>query len=430
MEHQYAPGSYYDWSLMANIPIDNREDPHFSAFRDKLIRELEQGILPFWLKYSLDQKHGGFYGRVEKNGKAVPEAPKGLILNTRILWSFSAAYNALGNTEYLKIADRAWSYLCEYFIDTEFGGAYWMLDCRGVPVDDKKKVYGHAFFIYALAEYYRATSKITALDLAVELFHIVESQFFDPENSGYLEAALRTWDKAEDIRLSDIDMNEKKSMNAHLHVLEAYTNLVRVWNDSMLRRQLTSLLLNFKNHIINSSTAHFNLFFNERWEVKSQVVSPGHDIEGSWLLCEAANILDDNDLKEEFHRLAISQAEAVYVKGVNPDGSLIYEIHSDGRMNTEKHWWVQAEGMVGFFNAWQLTGNKRFYQALLGVWSYIENNLIDAEHGEWYYKINGDSKVDWGDFKISEWKGPYHNTRACLEVARRLDTLRYKYKDI
>ncbi|MGD9159289.1 MAG: AGE family epimerase/isomerase [Desulfobacteraceae bacterium] len=388
--------------------------------KDRFLKEVEQGILPFWLKYSLDEEHGGFYGRVGNTGQPVSGAPKALILNTRILWSFSAAYLVMGNPEYLKTADRAWNYLREYFIDTEYGGAYWILDCHGVPLDDKKKVYGQAFFVYALAEYYRAASKITALDLAVEFFNVIEKQFFDTENGGYFEAALRDWGTADDTRLSAIDLNEKKSMNAHLHVLEAYTNLLRVWDDPRLRQQLTALLNDFYNHIINKQTYHFNLFFNEIWEVKSQQISLGHDIEGSWLLCEAVELIDDKELKEEFHNLAVKQANAVYEKGINLDGSLIYDILPHGRTNMERHWWAQAEATVGFLNAWQLTGDKKFYRAMLGAWNYISGSLIDNEHGEWFYKRNEDGQVDNNEFKISEWKGPYHNTRACLEVVRRL----------
>lgn len=417
MENKYAAGTHYCRALMEK----NLVGTDINNLKEQLLKELECGILPFWLKYSVDEEHGGFFGRVDNRGQAaVPGAPKALILNTRILWSFSAAYSTLGNPEYLKMADRAWNYLCEYFIDTEYGGAYWMLDCQGIPLDDKKKVYGHAFFIYALSEYYRATSKITALDLAVELFDIIEKQFFDHENGGYFEAALRDWSMADDMRLSAIDLNEKKSMNAHLHILEAYTNLLRVWDDPRLRRQLNALLNDFRSHIINRETSHFSLFFNEAWEAKSRTVSIGHDIEGSWLLLGAAELFDDNELKKDFINLAILQAESVFKRGINQDGSLIYEIHPDNLMNRERHWWTQAEAIVGFLNAYQLTGNKKFYQAMLGVWNYIRDNLIDRDHGEWFYKRREDGNIG-DELKVSEWKGPYHNTRACLEAVRRLD---------
>ncbi len=391
--------------------------------RCQFLFELEHGILPFWLKYSVDEGNGGFHGRVENEGKAVPRSNKGLILNTRILWAFSAAYSAFGNTEYLKMADRAWEYIIDHFIDRAFGGAYWMLDFQGRPVEDKKKVYGHAFLIYSLAEYFRATGKQTALDLAVEIFDIIERRFLDPENGGYFETTLRDWTSADDMRLSAVDLNEKKSMNAHLHILEAYTGLLRVWPDSRLKKQLNALLNDFLHHIINRQTWHFHLFFNEFWEPKSDAVSPGHDIEGSWLLWESALVINDPGIKKEVGELSIHLSNAVYEKCLDPDGGLIYENHDDNEKNLEKHWWVQAEAMAGFLNAYQLSGDYRFYTKMLGVWEYIRENLIDQVNGEWFYKRTEDGVIAFDQFKISEWKGPYHNSRACLEMARRLDLL-------
>jgi cellobiose epimerase len=396
---------------------------NISDLKIEFIDEVNQKILPFWLRFSMDHENGGFYGRVDNIGNAIPDAPKSLILNTRILWTFSEAYSAFGNKEYLNMADRAFDYLHEYFYDREFGGVYWLLDSQGVPLDDKKKVYGHAFLVYALASYYRVTGKRAVLDSAVGVFNLIEKHFLDKEHGGYFEATLRDWGSAEDMRLSAIDMNEKKSMNAHLHILEAYTNLLRVWREPTLKEQLINLLKIFRDHIIDPDSLHFNLFFDETWHIKSKQVSPGHDIEGSWLLFESAELLNEPDLKEEFKKLSILQAKAVLDLCLDMDGSLIYEIHPDGSKNMEKHWWVQAEAMVGFLNAYELTGERKFYEAMMKVWDYIKNNLIDNENGEWLYKRLGNGKVDEIESKISEWKGPYHNCRACLEIAGRLNRM-------
>ncbi len=395
----------------------------YDDLKNEVLEELQQGILPFWLRYSKDEHKGGFYGRVDNKGNPVPDAPKGLILNTRILWSFSAAYNTFKNTAYLKTADRAYEYIIEYFIDIEFGGAYWMLDSRGVPIEDKKKVYGHAFLIYALSEYYKAAGKKIVMDQAVSLFNIIEKHFFDEVNGGYLETAERDWSVTEDMRLSAVDMNEKKSMNAHLHILEAYTNLFSIWPDDGLKKQLTRLAEDFLKYIIHSDSGHFNLFFDEAWNVKSCSISPGHDIEGSWLLWETAEILDDPGLKDKVLKAVIKQAEEIYKNCTNPDGSLMYEIHSDGKRNSEKHWWVMSEAMVGFLNAYQLTGDTKYYEAVSGAWEYISNSLIDREYGEWFYKRGEDNSIAEDEYKISEWKGPYHNIRACLEVLKRVENL-------
>jgi mannobiose 2-epimerase len=391
--------------------------------KTQYIDELRQNILPFWLRFSMDHENGGFYGRVDNRGNAILDAPRSLILYTRILWTFSEVYSAFGNMEYLKMADRACEYLLEYFYDREFGGVYWLLDSQGVPLDDKKKAYGHAFMIYALASYYRVTGKRTVLDSAVDLFKIVEGHFLDRKYGGYFEATLRDWSVAEDMRLSAIDMNEKKSMNAHLHILEAYTNLLRVWRCPTLKEQIVNLLKIFRDHIIDPDTSHFNLFFDDAWQIKSRTVSPGHDIEGSWLLFESAEIINDPELKAEIKNRSILQATAVLDRCLGHDGSLVYEIHPDGAKNMEKHWWVQAEAMVGFLNAYELTGDYKFFRAMKDVWQYIQTNLIDTKNGEWFYKRLHDGKVDEKEPKISEWKGPYHNSRTCIEIAGRLNRI-------
>lgn len=388
--------------------------------KEALLNEIKQGILPFWINYSIDKEHGGFYGRVDNAGNALPEAPKGLILNTRILWSFSAIYSAIDDADCLKMAGRALNYLREYFFDRESGGLYWMLDFKGNPLECKKKVYGHAFLIYSLAEYYKITGNGSVLGLAVDIFNIIENKFFDRENGGYFETTGRDWSVTYDMRLSDIDLNEKKSMNAHLHILEAYSALMLVWPDVHLKKQLTALLENFLEHIIDYETGHFRMFFNELWEIKSRDISLGHDIEGSWLLWEAAFILNNPVITEKVKKAVIRQADSVYQKGLNPDGSLIYEIRGDESLNRERHWWAQAEAMVGFLNVYQLTEDIKYYDAMTNAWDYIRANLIDKENGEWFYKRDEDNLIAEDEYKISEWKGPYHNTRACLELVRRL----------
>jgi cellobiose epimerase len=78
---------------------------------------------------------------------------------------------------------------------------------------------------------------------------------------------------------------------------------------------------------------------------------------------------------------------------------------------------------VGFLNAYQITGEDPFLKAALQVWNYVEANLVDRSHGEWFWRINLDGRPDLALPKVSEWKGPYHGTRACLESVRRIAQL-------
>ncbi|MBN2279586.1 MAG: AGE family epimerase/isomerase [Candidatus Marinimicrobia bacterium] len=390
----------------------------------RLAKELYDNILPFWIDNAVDYDHGGFIGRIFNDLRVEENAPKGLILNARILWTFSKAYNISKIDDYLQIATRAYRYLIEKFYDEKFGGFVWSVDYNGNFFDEKKRAYGQGFAIYGLSEYYRASRDEWALKVAIDTFHHLEKYAFDPENTGYFETYNRDWTLADDLRLSERDMDEKKSMNNHLHLLEGYANLYRVWKNKLLEKQLRSLLLNFRDHIINRETLHFRLFFDEKWHPKSANESYGHDIEGSWLLFESAEILGHDDLIDDIKHLAVKMAEVSRDNHLSPDGSLCFE-SSPGTLNREKHWWVSAEALVGYFNAYELTGEKAYLYAVQKVWDFIDHHFVDKELGEWYYLINESGHVDNSEYKVSEWKGPYHNGRACIEILARIRKIKH-----
>ncbi|WP_429373283.1 AGE family epimerase/isomerase [Paenibacillus sp. DS2015] len=392
------------------------------TWKSKVKQELTDNILGFWMKHTLDEQHGGFLGEISTDLQVTPRADKCLVLNTRILWTFSAAYRLYPNKEYLIIAKRAYDYILKYFIDLKYGGLFWMVHANGTPSDDKKQVYGQAFAIYALTEYHRATGDEVALEQAIQLFHIVETHSYDPTNKGYLEALSRDWQATDDVSLSDKDLNEKKSMNTHLHIMEAYTNLLRVWPSPLLQQKLTELIEVTLDHIINSETGHFKLFFDESWQVKSEHISYGHDIEGSWLLVEAAEVLGNVPLLKRTKEVAIQMAETTYAEGVDTDGGIINEADATGFIDTNKDWWPQAEAMVGFYNAYQLTGDSKFEQAAYRSWDFIEQYIIDHEHGEWFWSVNRAGIPNLQHAKVSAWKCPYHNGRACMEMLERLQS--------
>ncbi len=390
------------------IPLDLK-----ASAKDVLVNN----ILRFWSERMVDTEHGGFYGRIDGHDILHPEAEKGAVLNARILWTFASATRILHSMPYRILAARAKDYLLTRFIDPQYGGVYWSLNADGTPLDTKKQTYAIAFAIYGLAEYYRATQDPEALLTAIRLFDDIEVHAFhvsslegESEGVGYVEALTRDWQPIADMRLSDKDENAVFTMNTHLHVLEAYTNLYRVLKNvhrddvqgtkERVERQLRTLIDIFANHIFDPATGHLMLFFDEKWQPSNTHTSPGHDIEAAWLLREAQAVLGEN---EEVNKLSRRLAVAAR------DGIL-----------QEKQWWCYAEAVVGYIDQWQDIPDPHYLNLANAAWDFIVDHLVDHEHGEWYWSVLPDGTPNRNEDKAGFWKCPYHNSRMCYELIERL----------
>lgn len=379
--------------------------------------ELSVNILPYWMENMIDPA-GGFYGRIDGSGALDAGSPRGGILNARILWTFASAYRLFGKEEYLMTALRAKDEILHRFLDHGFGGTFWSIGPDGSPLDTKKQIYAIAFSIYGLSELYRASSDGESLYAAIDLFHSIEEHSFDAGRNGYMEAFTREWAPIEDMRLSDKDQNDAKTMNTHLHILEAYTSLYRVWKDEFLARQLHNLIELFLDRILLPD-GHLALFFDEEWDITSHVTSYGHDIECSWLLCEAAEVLGDRGLLERVNAACSRMADAA-MEGWTSDGGMVYERDlNDGSVDADRHWWVQAETVVGCLNMYRLTGDSAWAEASLAEWEHIKRDIICPD-GEWYWSRKADGTPNTVDDRAGFWKCPYHNGRMCMEIIERL----------
>ena len=364
------------------------KETQLRTLRGEVYECLTQNILPFWINNMIDTKRGGWYGQMTGRGELVKDAPRGAILYGRLLWTLSAAYRVLGVKAYLEVASMTKEYILAHFVDKEFGGTYWSVTAYGEPLDTKKQFYAQGFMLYGFSEYARATGDEEAFKMAMELFEVIEQHAWDSEYGGYIEACTRDWQPIEDMRLSAKDENFPKSQNTHLHIIEPYANMMKEGNSSPLAGAVSRLIELFCTRILNPTTHHLDLFFDMDWRRMSTTESYGHDIECSWLLHESALALGDADIINKVEPIVRTVAKASE-KGLQADGSLIYEGEPDGsHFDRDRHWWVQAEAVVGFFNIYQHFGDEAALDKALRVWEYIKEHLIDREHGEWYWSID------------------------------------------
>ena len=399
-------------------------------------KELHENILPYWIKYGVEKEGHGFYGAVDMDGNPVLAANKTSVLNARILWTFSAAAMLEGNRDYAAMADRAYRVVTEDFEDKEYGGFYMELSSSDNVANDIKHTYAQAFVLYSLCKYYEYNKDVNVLMRIKDFYRLLEDKTKDPVHAGYRESFTRDWRIYGENRMAD--NNEPKSMNTHLHVLEAWAALYKVWKDPSVKKRLTELILIFLDKIIRKE-GHFGIFFDEAFneaDSSKGICSFGHDIEGSWLLWEAAEILGNKDIIDRMRPVAIKMVNNIERVAVDKDGGLFLESTRYGsHVKTNKHWWQQAETLVGFMNAYELTQQEKYWNTVKLSWNFIDRYLIDHERGEWYTKLNrlgvpflveppdDPSPYYRNDWKIDPWKCPYHNGRSMMEMMKRIDRM-------
>lgn len=387
-------------------------------FQHQLKAEL-QNILSYWREYGVDEMNNGFVGKRDHFNNLIEKANKGVILNTRLLWSFSAACNFNNDPELKVLAYRAYNYLEANFYDHLNKGFFWELDYLGNTVNTRKQIYAQAFSIYSYAEYYKLSGEENAKEKALQTFGMVEKHARDLVDNGYLEAFQADWKPIKDMRLSAKDQNAPKTMNTHLHILEAYTALLQITGDIRVKEALENLINLFLSIFLNNKTGHFGLFFNEKWALQNAVISYGHDIEAAWLLIDAAKTSGNSLLITETTEAAILVADTFLKEAYVKNKGVINEKNEEtGETDLDRHWWPQVEAMLGLQYAFNISGDKKYQAAILDIWDFTQNNLIDRQNGEWFFRIDQANKPYIQEDKLSMWKAPYHNSRALMMLLK------------
>jgi mannobiose 2-epimerase len=407
-------GGSAEWRL----PVMSAVNP--SHLRQAIETDLRGNILPFWIEHVADPAARSFHGTLSNDLKVSADVERGALLTSRILWTYASAHRHFGDTSYRAMADLAYEDLMIRYHDADHGGFYWSINANGSMRRDRKQVYGQAFAMYALAEYHAATGLLAPLDAAVALFRLLEEKAREQVHGGYLEAFARDWSPIADMRLSEVDQNDPKSQNTMLHVMEAYTRLLGVWPDTALRAALRTLVELLVTRVLDSKTFHLGLFFTNDWRPTSTKISYGHDIEAAWLLSRAAEVIGDPALTARITPIALKIADVTLAEGTDVDGAIFNLGDPSGVLDDKREWWPQAEAVVGFLDAWQLSGENRYFEAAAKTWAFIDTNLIDRTNGEWFRGVTREGKVISTFEKVGFWKCPYHNGRMGLEAVTRL----------
>lgn len=402
--------------LTAALTVSAQTTRELATLSAEVEKDLTDSVLPFWINHVTDPA-GGFYGMVMSDGKPVPGAEKGAILNGRIIWTFSKAFGKYGLPQYREAADRAADYFIAHFIDPKYGGAVWSVDSEGAIKDGVKQTYATAFGIYGLAEHFRATGDRRSLDAAIGMFRTLEDKVHDHAGKGYLETFARDWFHS-DTKGVDGMAGATKTMNTHIHVMEAYTTLYQVWPDEELRACIVELLDILQSKLYNPATKHLILYCDDDWKSLEEVDSFGHDIETSWLLCEAAQAIGDPEILARIRKQAVEMTDVALAEGLSEKGYMRYERNAKG-YSPQLSWWPQCETIIGCVNAWQLTGDRKYFDVAVKTWEYVKAHFIDKEYGDWFKALMPDETPARGP-KASMWNCPYHVSRVSYELGERL----------
>lgn len=376
---------------------------------------LEERLIPFWSALR-DDAFGGFYGYMGFDLDLDKKAEKGCILNSRILWFFSRCAQQLGREDCLKNAEHAYCFLLDHCLDWEKGGVYWSLNYDGTVLDDGKHTYAQSFAIYCLSAYYEATGDKTALDASRSLFQVIESRCRD--EGGYLEAFTRDFRPASNEKLSENGVMAQRTMNTLLHVFEGYAGLYQAAHDPEVGRAMERILDIYLHKIYDPALRRQKVFFDLDYNSLIDLHSYGHDIESSWLMDWGTALLGKPELTAKVSQVNRELAETIYGRAYR-DHSVLNECER-GVDDTRRVWWVQAESVLGFLNAWEKTNQDCFRQAAVDVWRYINEKVVDRRPGgEWFWRVDGNGLPDQDKPIVEPWKCPYHNGRMCLEILRR-----------
>ncbi len=408
---------------------------------------LDSLMIDVWYPRVIDATNGGYFSDFTYDWELGEPQNKFIVTQARHVWATSFLYeNYEEKEEYLRYAGHGFHFLRDHMWDKEFGGFYDLTDSTGnlLPrsIGADKRAYGNSFAIYALAQYYKVSKNEEALELAKKTFLWLEENSHDPVNGGYFQILDRTGKpivREEAAKYAGYENFQVglKDYNSSIHLLEAFTTLYQVWPDELVRQRLQEMY-DIVSGVMLDDRGFLKLYFHPDWtQVTDEELhgfsregnSPtnhitfGHDVETAFLLYEAAGALHiiDNELFQKMKKMvdhAIQHGWDKKYGGLFDGGKYV-----DGEVaiiNDHKQWWAQAEALNAFLLMHRIFPDDTIYmQKFEEQWAYVNEYLIDHEHGGWYiYGLDVGHQFSESN-KVSIWKGSYHTVRAmvhCLEM--------------
>ncbi len=375
-------------------------------------RHLFEKIIPFWNKL-VDNDHGGFYGYVSNNHEIDLKAPKGLVQQSRILWTYSALNNRYPGIGFSEKMHHAYAFLIKAFYRKNSRGFIWEVNHDGSPRDERFVTYGQCFALYALTEYYRSTGNGEVLELQRETFDQIERKSYDPEINGYVEEFDKSWARKENTILSDGIGNTAFTANTLIHILEAYTNYYSVKPEARILNAIVKVVEIARTRFIDHDSGGMWMYLDGNWQPLVRERHYGHEIEFSWLLHEAMEVTGIKN--PVWDRLSLNLGMAALKSGWNGK----YLENTSGNNGKDNVWWVAAEAMAGIMHLYLRTKNESHLVMLEQLWNTIKEDIVDDDpEGEWFWYGKSAMHIDATKGMAEFWKTPYHNCRSLLAIIK------------
>jgi len=413
-----------------------------AACLEECKNHLTTELLPFWLDRCKDDENGGFITHFDKDGNDTGEDEKSLIAQTRTVYTMSSAHRAgYGDGRCAEYARHGVDFLIEKMWDKDHGGFFWTTNRKGQVAIDKKILYGLSFAIYCLSEYAMATGDSRGVEFAEKVFDLIKKYAADTMYGGYFEMFERNWDLCG----PGPQGGDRKTLDVHMHLMEAFTNLYEATGQSIHRRTLIEDIEILTKRMLHPEYGTGIPQFTVDWKVAPQIkfdiiwgwdrfsdggqkehaqdnTSAGHNVEFAWLLAHATDILGSG--WEDYKDVIKRAFDHGMKNGIDPEfgGVYVEGPHAGGVYDTDKEFWQQAEMMIAMLDAALRFGPDPYWDAYENVHRFVFDKMINHSVGEWWPLMSREGKLIWTHMSHS-WKVNYHTIRCMIQCIKRLERL-------